>query len=92
MTLQSAQIPAHTHQVAADNAPAAGVPSPANNFLAAASSGGRPMNAYAGPTSPAPLNGASLSSTGNGIPHENRQPLLAMNYIISLFGIYPSQT
>ena len=50
------------------------------------------MNAYAGPTSPAPLNGASLSSTGNGIPHENRQPLLAMNYIISLFGIYPSQT
>ena len=40
VTLQSAQIPAHTHQVAADNAPAAGVPSPANNFLAAASSGG----------------------------------------------------
>ncbi len=28
---------------------------------------------------------------GGGQPHENRPPFLAVNYIISLFGIYPSQ-
>ena len=32
-----------------------------------------------------------VSSAGGGLPHENRQPSLAITYIISLFGIFPSQ-
>jgi microcystin-dependent protein len=31
-------------------------------------------------------------AAGGGQPHENRQPLLAMNWIIAFEGIYPSQS
>lgn len=32
-----------------------------------------------------------LSGAGNSQPHNNMQPYVVLNYIISLFGIYPSQ-
>jgi microcystin-dependent protein len=34
----------------------------------------------------------ALSPTGGSQQHENRQPYLAVNFIISLFGIYPAQS
>ena len=33
---------------------------------------------------------AQVASVGNGVPHENRPPVLGVNYIISLFGIFPN--
>ena len=33
----------------------------------------------------------SIGLTGNGLPHENRQPYLAVNYIIALQGFFPSR-
>ena len=33
--------------------------------------------------------GAVSATSGGGQPHENRQPSLTINYIISLFGIFP---
>lgn len=33
----------------------------------------------------------SIGITGGGQPHENRQPYLALNYIIALEGIFPSR-
>ena len=33
----------------------------------------------------------TLAATGGGLPHNNIQPVLAINWIISLFGIFPSQ-
>ena len=33
----------------------------------------------------------TLTMVGGNQPHDNRQPYLALNYIISLYGIYPSQ-
>ena len=40
-----------------------------------------------------PLGGASLvlGNEGRGEAHENRQPLLAINYIIALQGTFPSR-
>ena len=35
--------------------------------------------------------GAVSATAGGGLPHENRQPSLTINYIISLFGMFPSQ-
>ncbi|TMJ01415.1 MAG: phage tail protein [Alphaproteobacteria bacterium] len=32
----------------------------------------------------------TIANSGGNQPHENRQPLLVLNYIISLFGVYPS--
>jgi microcystin-dependent protein len=34
----------------------------------------------------------AFANTGSGLPHENHQPSLAINYIISLFGIFPTQS
>lgn len=39
-----------------------------------------------------PLVSTTLQPTGSGQPHENRQPYLCVDFIISLFGIFPSQT
>ena len=33
-----------------------------------------------------------IASIGGSQPHENRQPLLAVSFILSLFGVFPSQT
>jgi microcystin-dependent protein len=38
------------------------------------------------------MNGGSITPTGGSQPHDNTQPFLVLNFIISLFGIYPSPT
>jgi microcystin-dependent protein len=35
---------------------------------------------------------AAIAPAGGSQPHENVQPFLCINYIISLFGVFPSQT
>lgn len=37
------------------------------------------------------LNSQSIASSGGSQPHDNMQPYLVINYIISMFGFYPSQ-
>ena len=46
----------------------------------------------AGGDEQAALNAAAVSQTGGNQPHENRQPYLALNYIIALTGIFPSRS
>jgi len=38
------------------------------------------------------LSPAAMASTGGSQPHTNFQPYLCVNFIISLFGVFPSQT
>jgi microcystin-dependent protein len=40
-------------------------------------------------TAPAP--GVTVSLAGSSLPHSNIQPVLAMNYIICINGIFPSR-
>jgi microcystin-dependent protein len=43
----------------------------------------------------APNNGMHAGTVGNAggsQPHDNMQPFLVVNFILSLFGIFPSQT
>jgi microcystin-dependent protein len=40
----------------------------------------------------AQMNAQSLAAAGGSQPHENCQPFLCINFIISLFGRFPSQT
>ena len=45
------------------------------------------------PTAPTqPMAAQSISPTGGSQPHDNMVPFLCINYIISLFGIFPQQT
>jgi microcystin-dependent protein len=34
----------------------------------------------------------AIGSAGGSQPHDNMVPFLAVNFILSLFGIFPSQT
>jgi microcystin-dependent protein len=85
VTLNTQQIPAHSHSFAAF-ATAGNVNTPLNNLAAASAAdvyyAASPANAM-GPN--------SISLTGGSLPHDNFQPYLCLDFIISLYGIYPSQ-
>jgi len=86
VTLTTQQIPAHSHTPIAQSS-AGTVASPANAVWA-----GSAIGEYAGAVTPSSAMSANLvGSAGGSQPHENRMPFLAVNYIISLFGIFPSQ-
>jgi microcystin-dependent protein len=87
VTLTMNQIPAHNHPVLA-TAGAGGSSSPQNNLLATTVG-----NVYfPGPGGQSFMNANSVSSIGGSQPHNNLQPYVCVNYIISLFGIFPSPT
>jgi microcystin-dependent protein len=93
VTLTVGQIPAHSHLVAA-NAASASVLSPSGADLAqGVDSGRQPVNTYSTPpiTAPVTLDPATVQPSGGSRPHENIQPVLALNYIIALQGIFPSR-
>ena len=91
VTLNTQQIPVHSHPMLASNS--AGVLSPTNAYLTTSSSSQAGTLAY-NSEAPAdtPLNPSIITPTGGNQPHENCQPFLAISYIISLYGIYPSPT
>lgn len=91
VTVTNQQIPSHTHLL---NAAAAGsVLSPQNAMLAPPASTVTGLQPYA-PTGGAvvTLNAGMLQAIGGSQPHENLQPYLCVNFIISYFGTFPSQT
>ena len=89
VTLTVAQIPAHTHPLLATGN-FADKPSPQGNVAAAL--GVPNVFAYGTDQPTTPVSPASVSSTGGSQPHTNFQPYLCVDFIISLFGIFPSQT
>jgi microcystin-dependent protein len=87
VTLTTQQIPAHSHPFQASTADG-NANMPSGNMAAKATT----VTLYyqAVPTNAMGPN--SISSTGGSLPHDNFQPYLCLDFIISLFGIYPSQT
>jgi microcystin-dependent protein len=87
ITLTVSQIPAHSHPLLGDTTPANSA-SPLNGLPA-------PSTLFDGyQTSPPTTAMApqSISSVGGSQPHTNFQPYLCVDFIISLFGIFPSPT
>ena len=93
VTLLQSQLPSHTHQAIATTVD--GTATTPTNALPARPSGATTEFLYlanaATPTTDAPPNPASISNSGGSQPHNNLMPLLALNYIIALEGIFPSQ-
>jgi len=81
------QIPAHTHPFLASS-DIANSPDPANSLVARSPQIKMFLNANASVT----MSTQFLSNTGGDQPHSNFQPYLCVDFIISLFGIFPSQT
>ncbi len=84
VTLTTNQMPAHTHTVVARTSATAG--SPSGNVY-----GGNTDSIYT-PTPSAPMNAGVIGVAGGSQPHDNMMPYLAVNFIISLEGIFPSQS
>lgn len=85
VTLTGQQIPSHSHPFIASSA--SGSEANASNQVLAASPN---VSIYRPATPNLPMLASSLSSTGGSQPHQNLMPYLCLNFIISLFGIFPS--
>jgi microcystin-dependent protein len=87
ITLTVGQIPAHSHALLASTS-VANASSPAGALLAQSTA----ADLYIEDTTSVSLNALSVTAVGGSQPHTNFQPYLCVDFIISLFGIFPSPT
>ena len=87
VTLTTQQMPIHTHAMLATGN-VGNANEPGNNLLAQAT--GIKLFTAAAPNTP--LAATTITPAGGSQPHENCQPFLCINFIISLFGRFPTQT
>lgn len=87
ITLTASQIPAHNHTFIATSS-IANSASPSNSILASPS---QVAMFFADPPNQ-PMKSSMISDVGGSQPHTNFQPYLCVDFIISLFGIFPSPT
>ena len=85
ITLQPSQIPAHTHSLTA-NSGRGTQPGPSSGICAAS-----PLDEYSTESPAHAMAPGAITSTGGSQPHDNMPPFAVVNFIISLYGIYPSQ-
>lgn len=88
ITLTVNQIPAHSHPLLATT-DIANSGNPGNAMLSSTATGNK---IYAATIPSVQLNNNSIATVGGSQPHTNFQPYLCVNFIISLFGIFPSPT
>jgi microcystin-dependent protein len=86
VSLLTSQLPSHNHQALASPATTASQSTPAGN----AWSGNQYKQFAAGTSANAQMNAGSVGNAGGGTPHENMLPFLAITFIISMVGIFPS--
>jgi microcystin-dependent protein len=87
ITLTVQQIPAHTHPFVAA----------ATNGNQTSATGALPAHSltitpYLNQAPDDNMNAGVVTLTGGSQPHSNFQPYLCIDFIISLFGLFPSQT
>lgn len=87
ITLTVSQIPAHSHPMLASGS-VANTPNPGNNLAGVASQ----VNTFFGDIPNTNMSTAAVGSVGGSQPHTNFQPYLCVDFIISMFGIFPSPT
>jgi microcystin-dependent protein len=86
VTLTSNQMPAHTHAMYASTSPASVTHGP-SEVLGSSTA----MNLYGTGAPNMAMDPNALTLVGGNQPHENMPPFVALSYIISMFGIFPSQ-
>jgi microcystin-dependent protein len=84
VTLTTAQIPAHTHIPQGNSSPGT-QSSPAGGVWAQST-----LGQFSAAAPSASMDPGALGTTGGSQPHDNMVPFLAVNFILSLFGVFPS--
>lgn len=87
VTLIASQMPAHTHTAGANASPG-DASDPAGRVPARNAAGATHYDASATTT----LAAGAVALTGGSQPHTNMQPYIAIHFILSLYGVYPTQT
>lgn len=88
VTLTVSQIPAHSHPFLASSV-AGNSSSPQGNTVAQTDG---TIGLYIADPPGVNMDLAAITPVGGSQPHTNFQPYLCINFIISLFGIFPSPT
>jgi len=90
VTLTVQQVPAHSHPfLATTNAATAAAP---GNSVTVARLPAANITGYGSDNPSTSMSPQMVSSVGGSQPHTNFQPYLCVDFIISLFGIFPSPT
>lgn len=87
VTLTTQTIPTHGHPVTGSTGTGTQA-SPAGNVLAYSAT----VALYSGNAPNQSLASEAVQNAGQSQPHDNMQPFVVINFIISLFGIFPSQS
>jgi microcystin-dependent protein len=87
VTITTATLPIHNHAVMASTAIASN-PNPDGNILASSPTIAPYVIDIAGPA----LAANTVQFVGGSQPHDNMMPYLCINFIISLYGVFPTQT
>jgi microcystin-dependent protein len=86
VTLTTAQIPGHTHALSASTSSGT-TTNPGTSVVASP-----PSSLYIQDAPSATMSPQAIAPAGGSQPHTNLSPYLCVNFIISLFGIFPTQT
>lgn len=86
VTLTTQQLPAHSHPMAASQN-TAGSSTVTGNVVGAVGA----TQIYREVAAASAMANQACSFVGGNQPHDNMQPYLCINFIIALFGVYPSQ-
>ena len=85
ITLTVNQVPAHSHALLAADVAGTQI-TPAGNLPARSFN----VTPYINDATTGNFNAAMVAPVGGSQPHDNRQPFLCIDFIISLFGIFPT--
>ncbi len=86
VTLTAGQMPPHSHAMLASTTAASATHGPSEVLGSSAA-----MNLYGNGTPNMAMDPNAITPAGGNQPHDNMPPFVAMNYIIALYGIFPSQ-
>lgn len=89
VTLGVVNLPAHNHSMQVNNNITGMSATAVGNYLNSKTESGESVASVG--SSVVTLNPATISNAGGGQPFDNRQPYLGMNFIICMFGIFPSR-
>jgi microcystin-dependent protein len=85
VTLTTGQIPSHTHALNASSSAATNAATPADIMA-------NPGTTFLYAAAPSiGMHASAVGTAGGSQPHTNLAPYLCVSFIISLFGIFPSQ-
>jgi microcystin-dependent protein len=91
VTLITDNLPQHSHSVTVNDNTTGMATTGSGNYLNSKTESGESVTASGPPSSPAVLNPATIGNTGGNQPFSIMQPYLGLNYIICLYGIFPSR-